>query len=109
MRFFRAASVLLLLCAPPCYLLSQSTTATTSSAKKKKKKKKAPVSSRVSRAYRSPVVSAAARASATEEVSGFIERTAGIPIENPGAMVPFFEQLRRSAKGESTGPLSILH
>src|SRR5258708_14164203 len=49
------------------------------------------------------------RGEATEEVSSFIEGTAGIPIENPGAMVPFFEQLRRSAKGESTGPLSILH
>ena len=38
-----------------------------------------------------------------------LDRTAGIPIENPAAMVPFFEQLRRSAKGESSGPLSILH
>jgi hypothetical protein len=39
----------------------------------------------------------------------FIERTAGIPIENPAAMVPFFEQLRRIKSSEATGPLSILH
>ena len=38
-----------------------------------------------------------------------LERTADIPIENPAAMVPFFEQLRRTQSGEATGPLSILH
>jgi len=51
----------------------------------------------------------AARAEASEEVTGMLDRTAGIPIENPAAMVPFFEQLRRAASGESSGPLSILH
>ena len=49
------------------------------------------------------------RTQATEEVTGMLERTAGIPIENPAAMVPFFEQLRRTKSGENTGPLSILH
>src|SRR2546430_3982987 len=40
--------------------------------------------------------------SASEDVTDMLDRTAGIPIENPAAMVPFFEQLRRAAKGEST-------
>jgi lysophospholipase L1-like esterase len=102
MRCFRAASVLLFLAAP-VYLLSQSATGQTPSAKKKKKK------STKRSVPKAPPVSPAARAQASEEVSGMIERTAGIPIENPAAMVPFFEQLRRASKGESTGPLSILH
>ncbi len=105
MRFLRAASALLLLAVPPCYLLSQSTTTSKPSASanaKKKKKKKRSVP-------KPPPVSAAARAHASEDVTDMLDRTAGIPIENPAAMVPFFEQLRRAAKGESTGPLSILH
>src|SRR6266852_5407847 len=105
MRFLRAASALLLLAVPPCYLLSQSTTTSKPSASanaKKKKKKKRSVP-------KPPPVSAAARAHASEDVTAMLDRTAGIPIENPAAMVPFFEQLRRRAKGESTGPLSILH
>src|SRR5437867_7092226 len=105
MRFLRAASALLLLAVPPCYLLSQSTTTSKPSASanaKKKKKKKRSVP-------KPPPVSAAARAHASEEVTVMLDRTAGIPIENPAAMVPFFEQLRRAASGESSGPLSILH
>src|SRR6478609_2883470 len=102
MRWFHAASALLFLSAP-YYLLSQSTAPTkTSTAKKKKKTVRRSVP-------KAPPVSAAARAEASEEVSGMIDRTAGIPIENPAAMVPFFEQLRRAAAGEATGPLSILH
>src|SRR5439155_15383583 len=73
-----------------------------SAAKKKKKSTKR-------RIAKAPPVSPAARAKANEEVSGMLERTAGIPIENPAAMVPFFEQLRRIASGETFGPLSILH
>src|SRR6185369_9560465 len=101
MRWFHAASALLLLSAP-YYLLSQSTTPKTSTAKKKKKTVRRSVP-------KAPPVSAAARAEASEEVTGMIDRTAGIPIENPAAMVPFFEQLRRGANGEAAGPLSILH
>src|SRR5439155_3146850 len=103
MRWFSAASVLLLLSAPYYLLLSQASTPGQTSAAKKKKKKT------VRRSVpRAPVVSAAARAQASEDVSGMIDRTAGIPIENPAAMVPFFEQLHRAAVGESAGPLSIL-
>ena len=86
MRFLRAASALLLLAVPPCYLLSQSTTtskpSTRANAKKKKKKKRS--------VPKPPPVSAAARAHASEDVTDMLDRTAGIPIENPAAMVPFF-------------------
>src|ERR1700730_10287826 len=105
MRWLRAASGVLLFSAAPYFLLSQTTTTSqTPSAKKKKKKKKS-----ARRIPKAPPVSAQARAEASEEVTGMLDRTAGIPIENPAAMVPFFEQLRRAATGESTGPLSILH
>src|SRR5258708_30415599 len=103
MRWLRTASALLFLAAP-YYLLSQQATPSKTSTAKKKKKKTARRS-----VPKAPPVSAAARAQASEEVTGMLDRTAGIPIENPAAMVPFFEQLRRGAKGESTGPLSILH
>ncbi len=110
MRKLRAAPVWLVLAAAPYFLFSQtsttSTSTTPSSAKKKKKKKKT-VAKRA--APKPPLVSAAVRTQATEDVSGMIERTAGMPIENPAAMVPFFEQLRRSKSGEADGPLSILH
>ncbi len=112
MRNLRSAPVWLALAAAPYFLFSATTTPpssqTTSTASAKKKKKKKTVAKR--RAVpKPPPVSAAVRAGANEEVSGMIERTAGIPIENPAAMVPFFEQLRRSSSGQAAGPLSILH
>src|SRR5579864_6053986 len=104
MRLLRAVSVVLLMFGAPYFVLSQTATTTqTSSAKKKKKKKTA------RRVPKPPPVSAQARSEASQEVTGMLERTADIPIENPAAMVPFFEQLRRTQSGEATGPLSILH
>src|SRR5437667_12453922 len=103
MRWFRAASALLFLAAP-YYLLSQSVTPSKTSAAKKKKKKTARRS-----IPKAPPVSAAAKAQASEEVTGMLDRTAGIPIENPAAMVPFFEQLRRAASGEPSGRVRVLH
>src|SRR5262245_56330722 len=101
MRWLRPASALLALCGMLCISPPHSSGASqTSSAKKKKKKRIIP---------KAPPVSPAVRAKASEEVSGMIDRTAGIPIENPAAMVPFFEQLLRSSKGEGGGPLRILH
>src|SRR3984893_145785 len=105
MRWLRAASGVLLFSAAPYFLLSQTTTTSqTPSAKKKKKKKKS-----ARRIPKAPPVSAQARAEASDEVTGMLERTADIPIENPAAMVPFFEQLRRTKSGEASGPLRILH
>src|SRR5262245_33073194 len=104
MRWLCAASAVLLLAGATSYLVgaSAATAQTTSAARKKKKGAKR-------RIPKAPPVSPAARAKANEDVSGMLERTAGIPIENPAAMVPFFEQLRRVAGGEISGPLSILH
>src|SRR5579859_2271083 len=104
MRWLRPASALLLISAAPYFLLSQTTTTPQASSAKKKKKKKI-----VKRVPKGPPISAQARAEASNEVTGMLERTADIPIENPAAMVPFFEQLRRTKSGEATGPLSILH
>ncbi len=104
MRWLRAASGVLLFSAAPYFLLSQTTTTTQASKAKKKKKKKS-----ARRVPKGPPVSAQARAEASDEVTGMLERTAEIPIENPAAMVPFFEQLRRTKSGEASGPLSILH
>jgi lysophospholipase L1-like esterase len=104
MQWLRAASGVLLLSAAPYFLLCQTnTTSQTAPAKKKKKKRTA------RRVPKPPPVSAQARAEASDEVTGMLDRTADIPIENPAAMVPFFEQLRRTKSGENTGPLSILH
>jgi lysophospholipase L1-like esterase len=118
----RAALIWLVLAAAPYFLFSETSTTNTSttgtSAKSsssssnstaaKKKKKKKTVARRRS-VPKPPAVSLVARAQASEEVSGMIDRTAGIPIEYPAAMVPFFEQLRRTKSGEADGPLSILH
>jgi lysophospholipase L1-like esterase len=105
MQWLRAASGVLLLSAAPYFLLCQTTTTSqTATAKKKKKKKKS-----AKRVPKAPPVSAQARAEASEEVTGMLASTADIPIENPAAMVPFFEQLRRTKSGEADGTLSILH
>src|SRR6266699_693678 len=102
MGWLRAASSVLLLSAAPYFLLCQTTTSSQSSSAKKKKK----IAKRIPKG---PPVSARARAEASDEVTGMLERTANIAIENPAAMVPFFEQLRRTKSGAATGPLSILH
>ena len=107
MRTLRAAPVWLVLAAAPFFLFSQTSTVQPAKTGARKKKKKT-VARRKS-VPKPPPVSPAVRAQAIEEVSMFIDRTAGIPIENPAAMVPFFEQLRRSKSGEAAGPLSILH
>ena len=56
-----------------------------------------------------PSVSPATRAEAREGVLTKVSRGADIPVENPAALIPFFEQLYRHQKGELAGPLSVLH
>jgi lysophospholipase L1-like esterase len=46
---------------------------------------------------------------ATQGVSEKIATGASIPVENPAALVPFFEQLYRHQNGELAGPLKVLH
>jgi lysophospholipase L1-like esterase len=66
----------------------------------KKSRAKAPV--RVS-------ASVATRTEAQQGVEQKVTRGAGIPVENSGALVPFFEQLYRHQRGEVPGPLRVLH
>ncbi|MBK9166995.1 MAG: hypothetical protein IPM24_05960 [Bryobacterales bacterium] len=70
---------------------------------KKTAKRKAPAR------RRPPPVSAQARAKASEEVEAVLTRSAEAYIENPAALVPFFEMLYRQKNGESSEPLRVLH
>src|ERR1700694_1127792 len=54
-------------------------------------------------------VSPAARAEAQEGVVEKVSKGAQLPVENPAALVPFFEQLYRQQRGELAGPLRALH
>src|SRR5579872_5464457 len=56
-----------------------------------------------------PSVSPATRAEAQEGVAEKVLRGAELPVENPAALVPFFEQLYRQQRGELAGPLRALH
>ncbi|MGH9593871.1 MAG: hypothetical protein ACRD5L_12330, partial [Bryobacteraceae bacterium] len=58
---------------------------------------------------RAPVVAAKARAAAHDFVLENIASGADSPVENAGALIPFFEQLYRHQRGEMPGPLRILH
>jgi lysophospholipase L1-like esterase len=63
----------------------------------KKKKKRAAA----------PAVSPQARANAEKKVSKELARSNN--VENPGALVPFFEQLYRAKNGQAEGPVHIVH
>src|SRR5882724_11056450 len=54
-------------------------------------------------------VSSATRLEAHEGVVEKISKGAELPVENPAALVPFFEQLYRQQRGELAGPLRALH
>jgi lysophospholipase L1-like esterase len=54
-----------------------------------------------------PVVSAAAKAAAIERVDRYPTESGEQPIEQAGALMPFFEQLLRS--GETGSPVHIIH
>lgn len=62
-----------------------------------------------SRVPKGPAVSSATRAEASQGVSEKVANGASIPVENPAALVPFFEQLYRHQNGELSGPLRLLH
>ena len=56
-----------------------------------------------------PPVSKGSRVEANQGVFQKVANGADIPVENPGTLIPFFEQLYRHQKGEMPGPLRILH
>jgi len=61
------------------------------------------------RVPKGPAVSPATRAEAAQGVAEKVVTGASIPVENPAALVPFFEQLYRHQNGELPGPLKDLH
>lgn len=58
---------------------------------------------------RPPVISAKARSEGHDFVFQNVASGAGIPVERAAALIPFFEQLYRHQKGETSGPIRILH
>ena len=70
--------------------------------------KKQPAAKKKTRRVLPPPVSAAARAAALERVDRYLTESGDRPIEQPGALVPFFEQLLRSS-GENAAPVHIIH
>lgn len=64
----------------------------------------------VSRTPARPAVSSAKlRLAAHDAVFDYVANGAQIPVENPAALIPFFEQLYRLQQGQSNGPVRILH
>jgi lysophospholipase L1-like esterase len=53
-------------------------------------------------------VTAMARIAATDDVNGYLQEAEAGRIENPGTLVPFFEQLYRQNKEDGPGPVKIL-
>jgi lysophospholipase L1-like esterase len=58
---------------------------------------------------RGPAVGTQTRVEAHDVVFKNVANGADLPVENAGALIPFFEQLYRHQRGEMPGPLSILH
>jgi lysophospholipase L1-like esterase len=91
MKFRDAILFALVLAIPLSFPLSQASPATT-----KKKKKPAP-----------PAVSPQARAKAERNVSTELAKSNN--VENPGSLVPFYEQLYREKHGQTDAAVHILH
>lgn len=51
---------------------------------------------------------AAPKVAPGEFVTRSLERGLSIPVDNPAALVPFFEQLYRHQRGELPGPVRVL-
>src|SRR5262245_47170901 len=64
---------------------------------------------RRSRPPQAPPISAAERSEAADQVALTLERNIDLPLENPAAMVPFYEQLYREQAGLAKDPLHIIH
>jgi len=67
-----------------------------------KKKKRTPTPA-------APKITPAMRAAALEKVDEYLNASSESPIEHPGALVPFFEQLLRMNLGETRTPVHIVH
>ncbi|MEO8594233.1 MAG: SGNH/GDSL hydrolase family protein [Candidatus Solibacter sp.] len=72
------------------------------------KKKTAAAKKRARRAP-APAVSAAARSAAQRKVDEYLAASADKPFQQPGALVPFFEQLLRLGSAGAKTPVHIIH
>lgn len=81
--------------------------ATKKSTSKSAAKKTAPKST-ARKAATKAVAPAKPSVSAQDFVTHALEEGLGIPLENPAALVPFFEQLYRHQQGELPGPVRVL-
>jgi len=70
------------------------------SAARKKKRNPAPAA---------PRITPAMRAAALEKVEEYLNASGESPVEHPGALVPFFEQLIRMNMAETRTPVHIIH
>ena len=69
----------------------------------------APAQRTVKPAPKAPPPSNKSRVLAHEAVYKNVANAAEIPVENPAALIPFFEQLYRHQQGQMPGPVRILH
>lgn len=135
--FLLAVSLLLMPCLEVPLSAAPAKTATSSTAAKKRKpaarkpvRKKALAKTRSSKATvakatsttrrrttkrrrasasRRVAISAAAREQATENIAQSLSARVDGLIEQPGALIPFFEQLYRQEQKQGTSPVRILH
>jgi len=94
--------------APPPDSSAKAQTATSAKRKAPAKKRSGTTRASVRTKARHPRVSAATRAEANQGVAQKIAYGADIPIENPAALIPFFEQLYRHQTGALPGPLHVV-
>jgi lysophospholipase L1-like esterase len=100
MKSLPLAALLLALMAFPHFAAPAAPAKKTAASKSKKRRKTVP---------KAPPVSAKARAEALDAVENSLARAAQLSIENPAALVPFFEQLYRHGNGEAEGPVRVIH
>ena len=65
--------------------------------------------STVKHTVKAPAVPAKVRVAANSAVFQYVADGAEIPVENPAALIPFFEQLYRLQRGRAAGPVRVLH
>lgn len=101
MRWAPFCALLLIALAAPHWAESQTAKKSPKASTKPSKKKRRP-------APKAPSVSAKARAAALEAVEESLAQAAALEVENPAALVPFFEQLYRHNHGDAEGPVRMM-
>ena len=94
-----------------CCVLGPSAAQTGTTSKKKSGSSKSSAKKSTAKKRRRPVapaVSAAARGAALARVDGYLEDSAAKAFQQPGALVPFFEQLVRLRTAETKTPVHII-